>query len=349
MSRKANAVERAEDLIASAAETDRLKRDLRDAHRRYDELKSRRSDLVAAVRSAVTEAVGTIKVDRVSAPPRDRGAGTAEYAIAVWSDWQIGKRTADYGVEVARARIDRYCDRVARLTAIQRLDHPVREARVYLLGDIVEGEMIFPTQAHVIEASLYRQVVAAAPEIIVAGIRKLLAIFERVTVRTVIGNHGRLSKYHHPETNADAMAYEVARLLLRGEPRVAWAEDENAVAGERKWYVVDKISDRVSFLLVHGDQIRGGFAGYPWYGFGRRLMGWRNGAIPEPFTHSLSGHFHTPVRLTVGHLTHWGSGSTESSNTYAAEQLASQGSPSQWLLYVHPVRGVTAEHEIHLA
>ena len=45
--------------------------------------------------------------------------------------------------------------------------------------------------------------------------------------------------------------------------------------------------------------------------------------------------------------THWGAGSTESSNTYAQEWLASGGRPSQWLLFADE-RGVTSEYCVYL-
>jgi DNA repair exonuclease SbcCD nuclease subunit len=101
-------------------------------------------------------------------------------------------------------------------------------------------------------------------------------------------------------------------------------------------------------MLFHGDQVKGGFAGFPWYGFTKKVMGWRMGAIPEPFDYALSGHFHTPTRMLIGDVTLWASGSPESDNTYAAERLAAQGTPSQWLLFSHPQRGVTAEYQVHL-
>ena len=84
-------------------------------------------------------------------------------------------------------------------------------------------------------------------------------------------------------------------------------------------------------------------------------MGWRTlgdmiGAktIDGTFDYAFSGHFHTPVRTYLNGITHWGNGTTESSNTYAAEELASAGEPCQWLLFAHPERGVTAEYLIRL-
>ena len=141
------------------------------------------------------------------------------------------------------------------------------------------------------------------------------------------------------------MMYEATRLALGGESRIDWGP--NMVPGERNWYAVDEVGSK-GFFLFHGDQIKGGFAGFPWYGFGKKVMGWRMGAVAEPFDYALAGHFHTPTRMHIGNVTLWVSGSTESHNTYAAEQLAAQGTPSQWLLFSHPENGVTAEYEVHL-
>ena len=75
-------------------------------------------------------------------------------------------------------------------------------------------------------------------------------------------------------------------------------------------------------------------------------MGWRN---LYGFEYAASGHFHTPVRgYYTGGITHWGNGTTESDNTYAQENMAASGEPSQWLLFCHPQVGVTAEYEVHL-
>jgi hypothetical protein len=45
----------------------------------------------------------------------------------------------------------------------------------------------------------------------------------------------------------------------------------------------------------------------------------------------------------------WANGSTESTNTFAAETLAAQSDPSQWLLFVDPREGrVTASYGVDL-
>lgn len=312
---------------------------------------TKRIELVNAVYQAAKDSAGAVALPALPKPMKDKRKKTAEVAIAVLSDWQLAKRTSTYNSQICAERIERYGEKVIRLTQIQRAAHPVRELRVYLLGDLVEGELIFEGQAHRIDASLYRQVMLDGPQILGNFLRKMLSVFDKVHVVGVIGNHGALGggpfrKAYHPESNADAMMMETTRLILQNETRLTWAP--TFVPGERLWYAVDYVG-KAGFLLFHGDQVKGGFGGFPWYGFGKKIMGWRSGAIPEPFNYALAGHFHTPTRMLIGQVTLWVSGSTESDNTFAAEMLAAQGTPSQWLLFVRPDRGmVTAEYQVHL-
>ena len=335
--------------LDSFAENQDGRRVVQKLLRQLAEAKASKEALIEAVYRAAQEATEGLQLAPVAPPVRDARKKAAEVAVAVLSDWQLAKQTATYNTEVCEKRIHTYGDKLIDLAEIQRADHPVRELRICLLGDIIEGEMIFPGQAHLIDASLFRQVMVDGPRILGDFVRRMLGCFERVHVTGVIGNHGALGgrgrREYHPESNADAMLYEVVRMVLAGERRLSWAD--NFTRGERHWYAVDKVGEK-SFLLFHGDQVKGGFAGFPWYGFAKKIQGWRMGAIHEPFEYALSGHFHTPVRMTIGPITLWGNGSTESDNTYAAEQLAAMGTPSQWLLFVHPRQGVTAEYQVHL-
>lgn len=337
--------------LAEIAELETLLNGLRDSNARLSrqllQEKIRTGELVNAVYRAAKDAASGLRLPAIPAPKTHKSKQAAEVAIAVLSDWQLAKITPSYSSVICEKRIEEYAEKVIRLTEVQRHDHPVTELRVYMLGDIVEGELIFPGQSHLIDASLYRQVMVDGPRILTTFLRKMLGTFSKVSVVGVIGNHGSLGgrarKDYHPESNADAMMYEASRLMLDNQPRLHW--DPNFVAGERKWYALDIIGNK-KFFLFHGDQILGGFAGFPWYGFDRKLKGWDR---IYGFDYSLSGHFHTPVRMLSGDIVHWGSGSTESDNTYAAERLSAQGRPSQWLLFCHPENGVTAEYEVQLS
>jgi len=328
-----------------AANTD-LQKALDKALRDLDKAKRSKDEVVAAVYQAARDAASAVRYTKVPRTKRPAiHSKNPETAAVLLSDWQLAKVTPSYSSDVCASRIEALADKVSQLTDVQRADHPVKECRVYLGGDIIEGEMIFPAQSHRIDASLFRQVMLDGPQILGDFLRRMLTIFDKVHVVGVIGNHGALGgrsrKEYHPESNADAMLYEVVRIMLESESRLTWAP--NFTEGERHWFAQDEVQGNKLFLF-HGDQVKGGFAGFPWYGFGKKLLGWDR---MYGFDYALSGHFHTPVRGYYNGIVHWGNGSTESDNTYAAENLASAGEPCQWLLFFAE-NGIAAEYLVRL-
>jgi hypothetical protein len=334
------------DEIVEIAHDEDARAALGRALRALDKAHASRDELVAAVYRAARDAASAMTIPPIAAPLSDKRKGDAEVAICLLADWQWGKVTPDYNSEVTAERVARYAEKAVKLIELQRSHHPVREARIYLLGDLLEGEEIFPGQAHRIDASLYSQLFRGA-EALAKIVRVIAAAVPKVRVVGAIGNHGALGgpirRSYHPETNADAMLMNVARMLLVDEKRVEWPE--TFVAGERAWYATDEVLGKRWFLF-HGDQVKSASFGIPWYGFNKRLLGWATSVAP--FDYSASGHWHVPVRMQVNAITHWGAGSTESSNTFAQEFLASGGQrPSQWLLF-QGSEGVTAEYQVFL-
>lgn len=328
--------------------------DLRAANLRLlkalDKANATREELVEAVYRAAYDAASALVIPPIPKPPKDRRkVGRPETAVVVLSDWQLGKRTPSYNSDVCAERIKLLAEKVLRLTAIQRADHPVRDLHIFVVGDLIEGELIFGGQAHRIDSSLYRQVTVDGPRILASFIRSMLSGFESVTVWSVDGNHGALGgpfrKDYHPESNGDRMLYRITSTILADELRLTWNMPDPE--GERNWYVVAGIGNYRS-LLLHGDQFRG-HAGIPWYGIQKKAGGWALGAIPEPFDDLDFGHFHQPTRVTLNRVTARCNGSTESHNTFAIEQLAAVGRPSQGLRFIEPDKGhVTAEYVVYL-
>ena len=338
------------EVLEASVEEESTKQALERALRELDEAKRHKKALVDKVYEACFDAASAFEYPTLTPPAADLRKGTADVAVWVMSDWQLGKRTPDYDSEVCERRVREYGSIAKRLTEDHRSHVPVRECHIYCLGDMIEGELIFPGQAHRIDASLFRQLAVYGPRILIGLIRDALATYEKVRVVWVKGNHGDLGgrsrREMHPESNGDAMLYEIVRARLEGDDRLTTSP--TYVDGEGLWYAVDPIGDH-AFFLWHGYQNQGGSAlGYPWYGFGKKIGGYATGAVPEWFDYSIAGHYHTPSRFNVGRITHWGNGSTESTNTYAQEALAAMGRPSQWLFFVHPQHGVVAEHEVKL-
>lgn len=321
---------------------DRLMRQLAEA-------KQRNKQMIEAAYQGAYDAMSTVQLDPVKAPRLSRRKKDAEVAVPWLSDWQLAKVTPSYNTQVCEERIELYAEKVLELTEIQRADHPVKDAHVVITGDIIEGELIFPGQHWLIDSSLYAQICVDGPRILGNFLRKMLANFETVKVTAVIGNHGRLggraSRDMNAESNGDRMLYKITEQLLSNEKRLTWDIPDGD--RERNWYAVAEIG-KYRALCIHGDQFRGQ-SGLPWYGIQKKVGGWALGAIEETYNEVLFGHYHQPTRITLNSVTARCSGSPESHNTYAQEQMAAVGRPSQNLLFVHPDRGmVTAEYCVWL-
>ena len=105
----------------------------------YNKIKSKQDDLVNAVFRAVKEDVRATKYVLVPKPKLAKKKGSEEVAVAILSDWQLAKITPDYNSQVCEQRIYKFAEKIVELTNIQRQDHPVREIRLWALGDIIEG------------------------------------------------------------------------------------------------------------------------------------------------------------------------------------------------------------------
>jgi hypothetical protein len=335
---------------AAAAETNELKATIRSLLRQNVKLKASKAELIEAVYRAAKEAAQGLEIVPVPVPIKDRRRGGAEIAVPLYSDLQLGKITPDYNSEVAEERMHLYADKITRLVGIQRNDHPVRECHVAALGDIVEGEDIFPGQAHLIDATLYDQILVSGRRISIDFFRRLLGEFDRVRVTWVIGNHGRIGRkgVYDPETNADRMLGRLVAYHFEdtGEKRISFEVPDGP--HERNWYAIIR-EGAWSALAIHGDQIRGQY-GMPWYGFQKKINSWAAGAIREPFGDVLMGHFHQSAKVPLNTRDVYVNGSLESYNTYAQENLAAMSDPAQWLLFVDPEKGrVTAPYQVALA
>lgn len=258
------------------------------------------------------------------------------------SDNQLGKVTPTYNSEMCAERVELYTDRIIEYANVFRDSFPICKAHVWFLGDIVEGENIFPTQPHVIDSSLYAQVAKNGPQIFATQLRRLLEVFDEVEVVAVIGNHGRISKFCNPETNMDRMLYKILEHIFAHEPRIKFRIPDGH--GESMFWAVDAIGN-YSTLLIHGDQLPAPTSGITYQ---RKILGWKTGAIPQHFDDVILGHWHQNSKLTINQTVVRVAGTTESHNTFAQERLAAMGRPSQHLQFISPENGVYWESDVYL-
>lgn len=312
-----------------------LKRALETAQRAAARAKRKTEDLVEAVYRAAKDAALVQPRVKVVVPKAVKSK-KAEVALVHLTDWQAGKVSVSYNLEVLRKRIDQMCDKVAALTNIQRAHHPVNECVLVLGGDMVEGLTVFPGQQYEIEAHLFEQMFTVA-NIIQSTVHRLAAIFPSLHVVCEYGNHGRIGrKGDMPSAdNVDRMAYQIASERCAHLKNVTWQQSAD-------WYQIATIGN-YKLLVVHGDEIPSFGGQTPSYSILRKVNAW---ATFMDFDDCIMGHFHTPINLTMangGRI--WVTGSPESDNQYAKSFVAAVGKPSQRLMFVDPIKArVTSEY-----
>lgn len=340
-----------EQFLEKDSEVQGMRRRIGQLERQLKQARAKESTLIDAVVETLIENPPTLVAPEMPTVSRASKKLPAETAILHLSDVQLGKVTETYDTAKAEERIMLTCSKAIEIVRMRRATAKVDEIHLYLGGDMIEGEDVFATQAHEIDSSVYDQACVNGPAIFARAILALLSDFPRVTVCTVPGNHGRNGGPHtraNPRTNWDQVLYNVTRVLLLGTPAHPRKELEGRLTfnlSERFWHV-DRVH-RWGNLLVHGHQISGGFAGFPWYGASKKAWGWID-SIPEQWNNLFIGHFHTPVRMTLNKREIFANGTTESDNVYAQEQLAACGRPCQRLLFMNDKHGPISDDLLYL-
>lgn len=324
--------ERVDELVELRTINQRLQRQLRTA-------KAKTADLVDAIYQAARDAAVTVgPAPAVPVPAKDKRKANAEVALVHATDWQRGKLTDSFSMEVCDERILQFADKIQKITNIQRADHPVDECHIMFGGDMVEGITVFPGQAFEVQAHLFEQLFGVV-NLQEQFVRRMLGIFRRVVVWEEYGNHGRLGRRGDVpgSDNVDRIGYRITKDRFRDEPRVTWHSSTS-------WHQIVEIGNYRA-MLAHGDEVKSFGGNTPAFGILRKATAWSSGVV-EPFADVYMGHFHTPMALTMpngGRI--FVTGSPESDNQYAAEFVAAKGKPSQRLHYVDPAKGrVTSEH-----
>jgi hypothetical protein len=322
-----------------------LRTSLRSTQARLAKAKAKNDELATVTIEACREAVLAYgPLSEVPKPAPDRRKAKEEHALGHSTDWQGAKKTTTYNSQVMRERVLRYCDKVDRIVAMQRADHPVKHATLMFGGDMVEGLFNFPTQPFEIDATIFEQYVNVSM-LMVEMVRRWLATFETVTVVAEWGNHGRIGSKRDNvprHDNFDRMCYELARQILKDESRLTWEDCPEDV---------QKVEiGNYRAILLHGDEIgRNGFSSPAT--IVSHVTRWQSGSFGWDFNDAYIAHYHQHQEWSLpnGHGSVYMTGSTESDNRYAGVMLAASATPSQRLHFIEPEAGrVTSQHKIWL-
>jgi hypothetical protein len=234
------------------------------------------------------------------------------------------------------------------------------EVIIALLGDIVEGENIYPAQEHFLDQvnpDLLKQVFpyleglkeASSVHVLLQAYLAAQFIFKeiiepvakagfKVRLASVIGNHGRINR-HHPQTNGDAICY-----LLLKEMCTSLKSVDTEFLGSDTFCALPVFDKKVLLYHGHGIPI---YHTLPFYGIHRRALGWQATKYWGELSLICIGHFHQcayfntspPIVINGAFLLDY---------LYPIEKLGLVSAPQQWLLTlnengVHTLRLINLE------
>jgi len=229
------------------------------------------------------------------------------------------------------------------VTSILTRYHPnVRKLHIFYIGDMVEGETIFPGQLRSIDMNLVQQVLFGW-DAFAQFTAHFAGFLEQVDCWGVIGNHGRLGKKgeHSPLSNFDYLLYKMMADRHKTIPNIRWTIPETW------WAVADVLGWK--WLLVHGDDAGQGWAGIPFYAFIRHKQRYRE------LLRALKNQFSDFDYMAAGHISQiahfneiWINGSWPGGTEFSLKRLQLGDLPAQWLIGVHEKYGTTWARPIKL-
>lgn len=263
-----------------------------------------------------------------------------EEAVLVLSDIHFGKKTDTFNYQVLGDRFTKLHYAIARIVGLLRKGYKITKLNVFLLGDVVDGDMIYPGQAHSIEMPVIDQIYQLGFPMLRDFFLLMTKLFKTVEVHCIYGNHGRVNKYASRKTNFDYVLYKQLEVYFRNYPCLVFHVYDD-------WKAVVSIQGH-KFLITHGDAVSGGSYGIPLYGLIAALMRWAT-TIPDDFEYMVVGHFHS------ANILHWTkdltlitNGTFVSSDDFAMRVLKIESNPSQQFFGVNNKRGLTWHYTINL-
>ena len=277
-------------------------------------------------------------------------------AFFLLSDSQIGSNVIKHrtgGIEsfnrdIFDVRVERYKDAVTSIFPHNLCkSFPVRKACVFLAGDIIEGEGIYPLQEANLDLLLMQQIMHAIKKYGEILLHLCRLFPDGVSVYCVYGNHGRARSL---TINFDLMCYLMLQQILGDQPNIDFF-----ISGCS--YLIcslapdiididtpDKDWPEHIYGLIHGNQIKR-YMDTPAYGFNRAVRRFQDMASLT-LDSMFAGHHH---QRATGYDGKWYiNGSWVGGTDYSTEWLQAASQPCQLSWVWHPQWGLAYEIPIFL-
>lgn len=225
-------------------------------------------------------------------------SGVKASAVLHVSDWHIGSNENingfnSFNYEIAQRRVRELTNKTIDWTKMHRHMYNVDELVIVATGDLISGD-IHDELIRTNEFSVPEQCVKAAT-LLAKMTNEFSAHFRKVRVEFVVAdNHSRTTQKIQFGDGTNSYNYLVghmAKLMLSGNEVIEF----NIYPEIQK---VIQVQNR-RYLITHGNCVRGGFAGIPFYSLNRKIGAEATIRMNMPecmhFDMILMGHYHTPM------------------------------------------------------
>lgn len=209
------------------------------------------------------------------------------------SDLHLGKfseidNEIVYSLEIAKSRFEQIGQNARHLwTDYMKTVHRIEDVHIFFVGDIIDGEQIYRTQAWNSELPVVKQVTFAADLIKNNLLTWAAKEFTNVFVHAVQGNHGEIrgnggDSAFHWQSNFDTLLANMLEFGCAELPNVHFdiGYDRIHIAKVKKF----KVPGEHRFFMIHKGPMT------PQTAYGRsRYGGWFQRFKPDAF---LTGHYH---------------------------------------------------------
>lgn len=125
-------------------------------------------------------------------------------------DEDSGKRVITYDNAIFRRELENLQYSIFQIHSLQENEYKLRKLVIFVLGDIITNDRIFPEQTFEIEECVGLQIWDAIPTWI-HFFNNLLKIYEELEIVCVVGNHGRSNPTHYNEPVENNFEYHIYR------------------------------------------------------------------------------------------------------------------------------------------
>lgn len=344
--------EQPDDFLKSQLENVALKRevaDLRNEIKTLKEFQSRQLNIVETLKMLVPKMPKIEKVPEIEPP----GKKKLEHANLLLSDHHAGEvviydemqKFNQYDFDVFADRMYYLTNKTIKLTEMFRQNFYIPRLNLYLLGDMVSGDIHWELAKT--NTAPMMTVVLQCALVYAQSILMYLKHFPEIWMIGIVGNHGRTTQkkeYKHTVfNNYDWLLYQILSLLL-----IDYIKDERIkfVIPPSTGYVVTHLGWKI--LCSHGDNIQMYYR-TPYYGIendSARDQKIRRKLRIDQWDFRVMGHFHQPSDLRKEVLMN---GSLIGPNEYSLNKLKAAEPPCQKFFGLNEKYGISWQYDLNVS